>query len=162
MPGLVSLGSVLRSMFLPVMLCVASAAAGAEWSVVKANGCALEAGGIRVFDGYGETALKLSLSEAGVLVRTESNIDSGFDDLGLAVDGKGFIQADAVVDERHVLFSKDSNAIINQFVRGRSVKLYLRFWPTYPATQRYEASFSLIGFTRAYNDYMKCRENLPD
>ena len=57
--------------------------------------------------------------------------------------------------------SKDSNTIIGQFMRGGSVKLYLRFWPTYPATQRYEASFSLIGFTRAHNDYRKCHDKSP-
>ena len=105
--------------------------------------------------------MKLSISDKGLLVRTESNIDPGFDDVGLAVDGADFLPADTVVDERHVLFSKDSDAIVEQFVRGRVVKVYLRFWPSYPATQRYEASFSLIGFTRAYRDYTQCRDTPP-
>ena len=105
--------------------------------------------------------MKLSISDKGLLVRTESNIDPGFDDLGLAVDGGDFLPADTVVDERHVLFGKDSEAIMEKFMRGRKVKVYLRFWPSYPATQRYEAGFSLMGFTRAYRDYTQCRENPP-
>ena len=105
--------------------------------------------------------MKLSITDAGLLVRTESNIDPGFEDVGLAVDGGSFMPATTVVDEQHVLFSKHSDTIMEQFVRGRVVKVYLRFWPSYPATQRYEASFSLIGFTRAYKEFKQCRGKLP-
>ena len=142
-------------------LCLAAAAARAEWIVGQSGGCVLETGETSIFDGYQDTRLKLSLTNDGLLIRTKSNIDPGFEDLGLAVDGGEFIPADTVVDEQHVLFSGDSSTITGQFVRGRSVKVYLRFWPTYPATRRYEANFSLIGFTRAYNDYKKCRDKSP-
>ena len=81
--------------------------------------------------------------------------------LGVAVDGEDFIPADAVVDEKHVLFSSNIGAALEQFIRGRSVTVYLRFWPSYPATQRYEAHFSLMGFTRAYNKYKACRNKTP-
>ena len=151
---------VSRTVLLTV-LCAAAATTRAEWTVGQTDGCVLETGKISIFDGYQDTRLKLSLTDAGLLVRTESNIDLSFDDVGLAVDGGDFIPADAVVDEQQVLFSKDSNTIIGQFMRGGSVKLYLRFWPTYPATQRYEASFSLIGFTRAHNNYRKCHDKSP-
>jgi hypothetical protein len=93
-------------------------------------------------------------------VKTESNIDVSFNDVGLAVDGKEFIAADGVADEKQVLFQSSADAIIEQFIRGRSVTVYLRFWPSYPATQRYQARFSLIGFTRAYNDYKICSDKL--
>ena len=152
---------MLREPLLLTALCFMSATALAEWSVDKTAGCALDTGETRIFDGYQDTTLELSVTETGLLVRTESNIDMGFADVGLAVDGGEFVPADTVVDERHVLFSKHSDAILEQFVRGRSVKLYLRFWPSYPATQRYEASFSLIGFTRTFNDYKQCRDNPP-
>ena len=161
MPRLIPLSMMLREPLLLTALCFVSATALAEWSVDQSGGCALETGKISIFDGYQDTALNLSLTDTGLLVRTESNIDAGFADLGLVVDGGEFIPADAVINEQQVLFSKDSNAIIEQFVRGRSVKLYLRFWPSYPATQRFEARFSLIGFTRAYNDYRECRDNPP-
>jgi len=143
------------------VLYAGSVAAGATWTADQTGSCALETGDIIVFDGYQDTGLKLSLTETGLLVRTKSNIDMSYDDVGLAVDGGRFIPADAVVDEQDVLFSRNSDTIIEQFIRGGSVKLFLRFWPTYPATQRREARFSLMGFTRAYNDYKECRNKPP-
>ena len=132
----------------------------AEWTVGDAppgmKGCRLETQEISLFDGYSDTRVRLSVADGALRVKTESNIDTGFNDLGLVVDGKTFMPADTVADEKDVLFSSDIDAVIDQFIRGNSVTVYLRFWPTYPATQRYEARFSLAGFTRAYNDYKAC------
>jgi hypothetical protein len=116
----------------------------------------LETGEISLFDGYQDTRLRLSVANGELRVKTESNIDFSFNDVGLAVDGHDFIAADTVVDERQVLFSSSLDVVIEQFIRGRSVTVYLRFWPSYPATQRYAARFSLMGFARAYNDYTAC------
>jgi hypothetical protein len=139
-------------------------AAHAGWAVADAvpgkTECVLETEQISLFDGYADTRLRLSISDGAVRARTESNIDFGFNDVGLAVDGKAFIPADAVVDEKDVLFNSTTGVVIDQFIRGHTVTLYLRFWPTYPATQRYEARISLAGFTRAYKDYQACRSKL--
>jgi len=137
----------------------------AEWSVADATpgmaGCSLVTQEISLFDGYSDTRVRLSVADGALRVKTESNIDPGFNDLGMVVDGKTFMPADAVVDEKDVLFNSDIDAVIDQFIRGNSVTVYLRFWPTYPATQRYEARFSLAGFTRAYNDYKACSSKKP-
>jgi len=137
----------------------------AEWSVADATpgmaGCSLVTQEISLFDGYSDTRVRLSVADGALRVKTESNIDPGFNDLGMVVDGKTFMPADAVVDEKDVLFNSDIDAVIDQFIRGNSVTVYLRFWPTYPATQRYEARFSLAGFTRAYNDYKACSGKKP-
>lgn len=157
-------GSVERRALLFVVLCVAPLAAFAKWSVVDkvtgVKGCNLRTEEISLFDGYQETRLRLSVANGELRVKTESNIDVSFNDVGLAVDGKEFIAADGVADEKQVLFQSSADAIIEQFIRGRSVTVYLRFWPSYPATQRYQARFSLIGFTRAYNDYKICSDKL--
>ena len=146
-------------------LCAVPLAVHAEWFAGDAapgmTGCALETGEISLFDGYQDTQLRLGITDEALRVRTDSNIDLSFNDVGLAVDGKDFIAADAVVDEKDVLFSSGTEAILEQFIRGHSVTLYLRFWPSYPATQRYEARFSLMGFTRAYNNYKACRNKMP-
>jgi hypothetical protein len=143
----------------------AVSAAHAGWSVAAgapgASDCVLETEEISLYDGYADTRLRLSLVDGALRVRTESNIDLSFTDVGLVVDGKAFIPADAVVDEKDVLFSSATAAIVDQFIHGRSVTVYLRFWPTYPATQRYEARFSLLGFTRAYRDYQACSSKQP-
>jgi len=140
-------------------LCSMPLAAHAGWSVAEPE-CVLESEEISLFDGYADTRLRLSVTGAAVRVMTESNIDFGFDDVGLAVDGNGFVPADAVADEKDVLFSSGTGELIEQFIRGRAVTIYLRFWPTYPATRRYEARISLSGFTRAYHDYQACSSKL--
>jgi len=150
-----------RRVLLLATLTVVPCAAQAGWTVADdvpgKTGCVLETEEISLFDGYSDTRIRLSVADGVLRVRTESNIDYSFDDVGLAVDGRDFIPADAVVDEKDVLFSSGMETLIDQFIHGRAVTVYLRFWPTYPATQRYEARISLIGFTRAYNDYQDCR-----
>ena len=142
------------------VLFAGSFAARAGWSVAETGagkaGCILETEEISLFDGYADTRLRLRVAEGAVRVMTESNIDAGFDDLGLAVDGGEFIPADAVVDEQDVLFKTGNGTLIDRFIRGHAVTVYLRFWPTYPATQRYAVRISLVGFTRAYNEYQAC------
>jgi len=163
--GVFSLNTVLRGALMFAALGMVPHAACAEWSVADAApgmaGCGLETQEISLFDGYSDTHVRLSVANGALRVKTESNIDPGFNDLGIVVDGKTFMPADAVVDEKDVLFNSDIDAVIDQFIRGNSVTVYLRFWPTYPATQRYEARFSLAGFTRAYNDYKACSSKKP-
>lgn len=160
-----SLNTVIYSVLMFVALAIVPHGTRAGWSVGDAppgmKGCRLETQEISLFDGYADTRVRLSVADGALRVKTESNIDPGFNDLGLVVDGKSFVSADAVVDEKDLLFQSDINAVIDQFIRGNSVTVYLRFWPTYPATQRYEARFSLAGFTRAYNDYMACNGKKP-
>ena len=157
--------SVGRMAFMMAALSVAPLAAQAGWSAMDATpgmtGCALETKEISLFDGYQDTRLRLNVANGELRIKTESNIDLSFGDVGLAVDGKDFIPADAVVDEKHVLFNSGTEAILEQFIRGHSVTVYLRFWPSYPATQRYQARFSLTGFTRAYNNYTACSNKVP-
>jgi len=151
-----------RMAIMVAALGVASPAARGGWSATDAapgmTGCSLETEEISLFDGYQDTLLRLSVTNEELRVKTESNIDLSFGDVGLSVDGKAFIPADAVVDEKQVLFSSGTDAALEQFIRGQAVTVYLRFWPSYPATKRYQARFSLIGFTRAYNNYKACSD----
>lgn len=146
-----------------VIACLlASAVAHADWSVRQAaagsNGCVLETANITVHDGYQDTWVRLNINAERLLVMTDSNIDASFDDTALQVDGKTLITAGAAVDEKNLRFDSDMAALIERFRKGNKARVYLRFWPTYPATQRYEAVFSLAGFTRAWNDYIKCKD----
>jgi hypothetical protein len=133
----------------------------AEWQVVHVSGqpgrCQLGTDPVQMFDGYGDTKLALLLVGDALLVRTDSNVDLSFNDVGLKVDGKEFIAADAVADEKDIVFRSELESIVDQFIKGRRVTLYLRFWPTYPPTQLFQTQFSLIGFTKAYKEYQTCR-----
>jgi hypothetical protein len=153
--------SVILKHICVIALTLASAVAYADWTVRQATAgspvCVLETADITMHDGYQETWVRLNINAERLLVMTDSNIDTGFDDLALQVDGKALIQAGAAVDEKNLRFDSDMAAIIEQFRKGNKVRVYLRFWPTYPATQRYEAVFSLTGFTRTWNEFTQCR-----
>lgn len=143
----------------------AATSARAGWTLqqgsAKSPGCTLESGSTSMNDGYQDTRVRLSINNQRLLVMTESNIDSSFADLDLQVDGRAAIPADTVADEQNVLFTSDITSIVEQFRKGNSVTVRLRFWPSYPATQRYPVRFSLMGFTRAWNEYLGCGDRNP-
>jgi hypothetical protein len=144
-------------------LCGIPFTAYAQWTLQQDMrshaGCVLVSGVASVFDGYNDTSLKLAVHDRKLLVMTDANIDLGASDVGLSVDKNKFIEADGVTNETNVLFETNIESIIEQFIRGRSVKLYLRFWPSYPSKGRHETSFSLIGFTKAYKSLTDCLNN---
>lgn len=155
-------GSVMLKNICIIVVLLVPAAAPANWTVYPATagsqGCVLETDNITVHDGYQDTWVRLNINDERLLVMTDSNIDAGFDDTGLQVDGKAVITGAAVVDEKDLRYGADMATIIEQFRKGGRVRIYLRFWPSYPATQRYEARFSLAGFTRAWSDYTECKD----
>jgi hypothetical protein len=139
-----------------------SPAAQAGWmlqeNTAQGNGCTLETAEITMEDGYQETRVRLNINADRLLVITKSNIDTSFGDTALQVDNRDAIRPDTVVDEQNVIFASGIDTIVTQFRKGNSVSIHLRFWPTYPETQQYKAVFSLIGFTRAWNEYQQCRK----
>jgi hypothetical protein len=154
-------GVILKHICIMVLM-LGAAVAHADWNVRQAaaasTGCVLETTDIIMHDGYQDTWVRLNINAERLLVMTDSNIDTGFDDLALQVDGKALVQAGAAVDEKNLRFDSDMAAIIERFRKGNKVRVYLRFWPSYPATQRYAAVFSLTGFTRTWNEFMECRD----
>lgn len=145
-----------------LILCVLPMAVNADWKIWnpsgKSKGCMLETEDARMFDGYSETKVKLRLMTDGLLIKTNSNVDLSFEDVGLMVDHNDFIAADGVIDEKNVVFRSELDKIIIQFIKGLRVKLYMRYWPTYPATSNYQTTFSLLGFTKAYQEYKLCKK----
>ena len=135
--------------------------AGNTWEVVYsksgASRCYLQTPYLKMFDGYQDTRVRLRFTDNRLLVSTRSNVDMGFGDVGLQVDNKVFIHADQVVDHQNVLFTTTIHKIVAQFKAGRNAVVKLRFWPSFPATRRLETTFSLIGFTAAYNKYQSCK-----
>jgi hypothetical protein len=134
----------------------------ADWKVWNPpgnqKGCVLETENARMSDGYSETKVKLRLTADVLLIKTNSNIDLSFKDVGLKVDRNDFIAADDVMDEKNVVFRSELATIVEQFIKGLRVTLQIRYWPTYPATNNYQTDFSLLGFTNAYQEYKSCQE----
>ena len=151
-------GVVFRHGIVTGML-LASVTAQAEWSLRDSgSACVLETGEITRHDGYQDTSVRLNINQQRLLVMTGSNVDTSFDDTALQVDGHAMMTAVSADEEQNLRFDTGMPALVEQFRKGNRVRIYMRFWPTYPATERFEIAFSLAGFTRAWNDYTACAE----
>jgi hypothetical protein len=120
--------------------------------------CAMVTPVIVIHDGHGETEVQLKLNREQLVVFTDSNIDNSKQDLGLRVDDKPIIGITGLSGEMNVVFGKENiDTIIDQFLPGGRVVIYLRFWPTWPETGIKEAEFSLIGFTKTLRALSECK-----
>jgi len=117
--------------------------------------CFLLSPKITINDGQGKTRIWLEMTDKSLILKTKSDIDTGFNDIGIKIDDKDFIPLDKVDNAVDVVFKKNIATITQQFIAGQDVKLQLRFWPTWPSKGAQEAKFSLLGFTKAY-------ETLPE
>ena len=151
-------GVVFRHGIVTGML-LASVTAQAEWSLRDSgSACVLETEEITRHDGYQDTSVRLNINQQRLLVMTGSNVDTSFDDTALQVDGHAMMTAVSADEDQNLRFDTGMPALVEQFRKGNRVRIYMRFWPTYPATERFEIAFSLAGFTRAWNDYTACVE----
>jgi len=110
-----------------------------------------------VFDGYQRTWAQIVVDDKSVRVTSPSTLDGSDRDIGLIVDEGRFAPAEEVVDQRTALFAAQYQTLVEEFKRGRRVRVQLRFWPTWPKTGTHSATFSLIGFTRAHARLSDCR-----
>lgn len=151
-------------------------AAWAEWTVKRLYNqvdnlerCVLESHSVPVSDGYQETQASIRVSADAILVKTKAPLDDGFADIGLQVGKNDFIKMDKIVEERSALFASSYTKILEQWKKGPApvkkgqqspiptVKVQLRFWPTWPATGTHAVEFSLDGFSKAYTDMAACK-----
>jgi hypothetical protein len=110
-----------------------------------------------VQDGYQTTWAQMVVDARSVRVLSASVLDPGDHDIGVAVDDGALIEADEVADERTAVFTTRYGTLIEAFRRGRRARVQLRFWPTWPKTGTHDASFTLLGFTRAHARMLDCR-----
>ncbi len=118
--------------------------------------CVVESPVQTIDDGYQDTEVFLRLDSTTLVVITRSNVDADDPDVGVRVDKHELIKPDSVYLEQKLVFAKDISNIIEQFKEGRRATLTLEFWPTYPDTGAKTATFSLIGFTKAYAKLPDC------
>jgi hypothetical protein len=134
--------------------------AGAAWTVQRlaeaAGGCYLQSDTKAVSDGYQDTHATMLVQHEAVLVQTAAPLDVSFADIGMQVDKQALIPMDTLSERKTARFTTSYTTLIEQFKRGYSVRVQLRFWPTWPATGPHEVTFSLLGFTKAYTDMQAC------
>jgi hypothetical protein len=137
-----------------------TAAFAANWELNPGAGggaCRLISAMQPVNDGYQEVQAQIVLEGRAVVVKSDSVLDDGFADIGIAVANHPFIPIDRIQDRKLAVFEKQYEKIVQLFKEGREVRVQMRFWPTWPATGTHSATFSLMGFTKAYGEAARCR-----
>lgn len=121
--------------------------------------CLLRSETQKVKDGCGETPVTLVFNGEVLSVVTGSEIDPSFSDLGLLIDNNLPAKTSKVARKNIAVFENEIPALIEQFKAGYWATVYLRFWPTWPATQLIPVKFDLRGFTKAYRNFESCRQS---
>lgn len=149
---------VSRLIFILCLLAASTAQASGPWQtrMSGADGCVLFAEVPEVDDGYSMTPIRLEIIGSRLLVLTESNLDTTLGPLGLSVDGGGFVPGDRVESGTNLVFENQVPELVQEFIRGSTAQLTLRFWPTWPQTGDKQVNVSLKGFTQAYNSLSTC------
>jgi hypothetical protein len=139
-------------------------AAAADWSVKtvpRTDGpgsrCVIESARQSLSDGYQTTTVFVTVDDRSVTVASASNLDPGFSDIGLVVDQEALVPMDGLAGVKTALFDSKRARLVELFKAGLRLRVQLRFWPEFPATGPHSATFSLIGFTKAYGELAGCR-----
>ena len=156
--GAGTMRNTIRAVLVSILLVAEPAVLAAEW-VVKpgtGSGCLLESSPESLSDGYQTTTARLRVDGKTVSVASPSVFDTGFNDIGVVVDEEAMVPMDRTADSRTAVFESRYSTLVEQFKRGLRARVQLRFWPTWPATGTHSATFSLIGFTRAFARLDEC------
>jgi hypothetical protein len=146
-------------------LALAPAPAAAGWTaavkpdpLTRQSRCLLVSETQTATDGYDTTPVSLVFNGASLLVSTESELDVSFADLQLTVNNNPPLRSDKIARKMILVFDQNLPDLIRQLREGRQATVYLRFWPSWPATQSYPINFSLIGFSKAHDAFNQgCR-----
>jgi hypothetical protein len=146
------------------LVALGGSASAENWSVKtvpRTDGpgtrCVLESARQTMTDGYQDTTAYVQVDGRAVSVTTGSNLDPSFKDTGLVVDQEPLVPIDRLEGRKTALFDSRYAQVIELFKAGSRLQVQLRFWPEWPATGTHSATFSLIGFTKAYSELASCR-----
>jgi hypothetical protein len=115
--------------------------------------CRIESEKAPVNDGYQKVTAQIIVTPNNVVqIVSESNFDGGSGDIGVQVDKNVFVKFDKVIGDKVAVFETSAPILIPQFKAGLRARAQLRYWPTWPVTGTHDADFSLIGFTKAYEE----------
>jgi hypothetical protein len=138
--------------------------AAADWAVrtvPRTDGpgtrCVVESARETLSDGYQTTTAHIVVDGRSVAVTSASNLDPGSADIGLVVDQEPLVPMDRLAGVKTAVFESRYGRLIELFKAGLRARAQLRFWPEWPATGPHSATFSLLGFTKAYGELAGCR-----
>ncbi len=160
---------------LVIGMLVFPSAAWAEWTVKRLDTpqgggrCVVESPTLSMHDGYQDTQVTVIVSTKSILVKAKAPLDNAFNDIGLQIGKNGVVKAERVTEERSAVFADQYRQILAQLTKdappvkkGRhppppTLKLHLRFWPTWPTRGLQTLNVSLEGFREAYTELETCK-----
>lgn len=157
--GTVLIGDSRRRWLATLVFCggwLATGLAQAAWTaavkpdpLTRQPRCLLMSETQTVSDGYDTTPVSLVFTGDRLLVVTESELDASFADLQLMVDKNPPVRSTNIARKMLLVFDQNSPELVRQLQIGRQATVYLRFWPSWPATESFAIPFSLAGFSKA-------------
>jgi hypothetical protein len=140
------------------LLTIANAAEAAWTAAIKPDPitrqprCLLSSDPQITSDGYDSTPVTLIFNGTSLLAVTESELDISFNDLQLVVDKEPPFHSDKLEHKKMTLvFDQDLPGLTQKLRVGKQATVSLRFWPTWPVTQLFPVTFSLVGFSKAHD-----------
>lgn len=135
-----------------------------NWKVVLSDdllsnkrACLIQSVKLNINDGQSNTPVRFIYNGQSFIVSTRSNIDLSYPGVGLIIDKKPAIKIDHTFKQTNIVFETEADLIRKWFIEGRTARLTLGFWPTWPKTKTITTKFSLLGFTRAYDAFQQCQ-----
>jgi len=129
-----------------------------EGSSTLKNDCFITSKTITLFDGYTDTTFFLQLSMTEILLKTDSNIDLSYPEVGIQIDSLVAHQITHITSPNIATISEHYKELTSQLVNGQQVTIKLGFWPTWPITRTRHIQYDLKSFNEAYQMLLDCRE----
>jgi len=133
---------------------------GEFWTLSRdeENICTLSHKKVTMSDGQGDTPVTFKVTADKLIFKTKSNIDLGYKDSGITIDAKPQHPIEALHNEYSIQYTKNYNALVTEMKTGQQLVLALGFWPTWPVTETYGATFDISNFNTAHDALTVCQK----
>jgi hypothetical protein len=132
-----------------------------QWVVDRNEShCILKSIPVQMDDGQGGTRVTFWLTPGLLQFKTNSDIDLSYQGTGIQVDGGRSFVLESVEHRTNPQIIKQRQALLDSMQNGRSLRLTLGFWPTWPVTHTYEVTIPLTSFGTAFKTWETCNQLL--
>lgn len=127
-------------------------------SVSSKTRCLLNSKEQRFNDGYSEAKISLQLTTDSLLIKTSSNIDMSYPDIGIYIDQNTAFPLEKLFGDSNILIEENTKKLTRQLRHAKKLTIKLGFWPTWTKTETRSINFSLINFDKIYQAFMACEK----
>lgn len=137
---------------------------GAGWALdrrpnpaTKRTECILASPAVNIPDGYDRTNVQVLLTLQSIYINADSNIDLSYPESGIRIGAGALRPFDRLVRETTAVISGGGvKSLYTRMANSSRMVVRLGFWPTWPATETREVSYSLGDFQHAITALHAC------